>query len=347
MVWLPLVDNRGGVVGNEPRSFSMRRHPSVLLVSVGIALLHGIAHAQALDTLRVERAPGAEDCADATNLGERIARIRGRADTPKNSHYEVHFSRAADTFSASIHSGPNGEGQRVLSGRGPTCAPLAQATAVTLALLFDSDEASATKVEPAPPAPAAMPRPASSPRVQPPPPSAPRSRERLRGTLALGAAGLGFVLRPLSPAFVAEVGLNVGRFRAGLGALWVPTQSLTLDPGHVDESLLAGTARACLSLARSHQKRLEFDVCSGLFVGAVKARAVGFTSNEQATRSWLAVPLELSVADLSGRVGWELSATALGSLVHHDFRVEGLGVPYGSPRVGAMLTLRAVGLLAW
>lgn len=323
----------------------MRRHPSVLLLSVGIALLQGSAHAQAPDALRVERAPGAEDCADATNLGERIARIRGRADTPKNSHYEVHFSRAADTFSASIRSGPNGEGQRVLSGRGPACASLAQAAAVTLALLFDSDEDSAPRAEPAPPAPAATPRPAIAARVDPPRQAAAHPHERRRATLSLGAAGLAFVLRPLSPAFVAEAGLSLGRFRAGLGALWVPTQSSTLAPGHVDESLLAGTARACLSLARS--RRLEFDVCSGVFVGAVHAQAVGFTTNEQATRGWLALPLELSLADLSGTVGWELSATALGQLVHHDFQVDGLGTPYQAPRVGAMLTLRAVGLLAW
>ena len=323
----------------------MRRQLSVSLVSVGIALVPGSAHAQALDTLRVERAPGAEDCADAGNLGERIAGIRGRADTPKNNHYEVYFSRAADTFSASIRSGPNGEGERVLTGRGPTCASLAQATAVTLALLFDSDEASAIKVEPESPRPAATPRPASAPHVQPPAPSARRSRERPRATLSLGVAGLAFVLGPLSPAFVGEMGLSFERFRTGLGVLRIPTQSLALQPGHVDESLLAGTARACLSLARS--RRLELDVCSGLFVGAVKARAVGFTSNEQATRPWLAVPLELSFADLSGALGWELSATALGSLVHHDFQVEGLGSPYHAPPVGAMLTLRAVGLLGW
>ena len=316
-----------------------------MLLSVGIALLQGSAHAQAADALRVERAPGAEDCADATNLGERIAGIRGRVDTPKNSHYEVHFSRAADTFSASIRSGPNGEGQRVLSGRDPTCASLAQATAVTLALLFDSDEDSAPIAESAPPAPAATPRPAIAARAEPPLQAAARPRERRRGTLSLGAGGLAFVLRPLAPAFVAEAGLSFGRFRAGLGGLWVPTQSLTLAPGHVDESLLAGTARACLSLVRS--RRLEFDVCSGLFVGAVHAQAVGFTTNEPATRSWLALPLELCLADLSGNVGWELSATALGQLEHHDFQVDGLGTPYQAPRVGAMLTLRAVGLLGW
>ena len=75
------------------------------------------------------------------------------------------------------------------------------------------------------------------------------------------------------------------------------------------------------SLARS--RGLELDVCSGLFVGAVKAQAVGFTSNEQRRRSWLAIPVELSVADRSGPIGWEVSAAALGSLTHQDFRSKG------------------------
>ena len=328
----------------------MRRLAWFSLLGVGMAVLHasGSAYAQGLDALRVERAAGAEDCADATSLGERIAQIRGRADTQKNSHYEVSFSHTADTFSARIRSGPNGEGQRVLSGHGPSCASLSQASAVTLALLFDSDEDTPPNVEPAPPLPATTPRRAIEWRVEPrvePPPAAPHSRERIHSTLSLGAAGLAFVLRPLSPAFVAEAGLGVERFRAGLGAVWSPTQSLALDPGHVDESLLAGTARVCLALARA--RRLRFDACSGLFVGAVAARAVGFTRNEQRRRSWLAIPVELSVADLSGAVGWEVSAAALGSLLHRDFQVEGLGAAYRAPRVGAMLTLRAVGLLAW
>jgi hypothetical protein len=92
---------------------------------------------------------------------------------------------------------------------------------------------------------------------------------------------------------------------------------------------------------------LRLDVCSGLLAGVVSAEAIGFTVNQRRSRSWLAVPVELSLTQLSGPVGWELSASALGALAHHDFEVDGLGAPYRSPRVGAMLSLRAIGLLAW
>ena len=318
---------------------------SLVSVSIVVAMLHRSAHAQganALNALRVERGPGAEECPDAASLGERIVSIRGRTDTPNNSSYELSFTHTADTFSATIRSGPNGESQRVLEGHGPTCAAVAQAAAVTLALLFDSDADSAPAAKPEPPPP--------PPQITAPPPKptiaeAPRSRARIANTLSLGAAGVAFVLRPLAPALSAEIGLRVQRLRVGLGVLWIPTQSLALDPGHVSESLISGAARTCVAIAQTPS--LEFGVCSGLFVGAVNAQAEGFTNNEHRRRSWLAVPLELTLADLSGSVGWEASATALGSLVHQDFEVDGLGVAYRAPRVGAMLTLRAVGLLTW
>ena len=322
--------------------FQMRGRLGCFLLAGVIGTLHGSARAQTPEALRVERAAGAEDCPDAANLSERIATIRGRPDAPSSSNYEVGFSHTADTFSATIRSGPNGESQRVLEGRGLTCAALAQATAVTLALLFDSEGESAppAKPEPEPPPPEIV-----TPPAEPSPPERPRSHAQIDSTLSLGAAGLALVLRPLSPAFTGELGLRVDGFRVGLGLLWNPNQTIALDPGQVTESLLSGTARTCVALTRA--RGLQFDVCSGVFVGAVTAQAQGFSVNQRRVRSWLAVPLELSLAELSGPVGWEVSASALGALVHQDFEVDGLGTAYHAPRVGGMLTFRAVGLWSW
>ncbi len=319
----------------------MRGRACSVLLCVVVGALHATASAQGLEALRVERALGAEECPDSAGLSERIVAIRGRADTPNNGNYEVSFTHTADTFSATIRSGPNGESQRVLEGRGQTCAALAQATAVTLALLFDSAAEETPAPEPTPPPPPKLEPPVVEPIVV----DAPRTRHRVDNTFSVGAAGLALVLRPLAPALSGELGLRVDGFRVGLGVLWSPTQSLSLEPGRVNESLLSGTARTCLALTRG--QHLQLDVCSGLFAGAVTARSEGFTRNARRVRSWLAVPLELSLADLSGSFGWELSATALGALVHQDFEVEGLGVAYRAPRVGAMLTLRGVGLLTW
>ena len=168
---------------------------------------------------------------------------------------------------------------------------------------------------------------------------------RIDSTLSLGAAGLVGVLHPVSPAFIGDLGLHIARFRVGLGVLWSPSQSYTLAPGNVHESLLAGSARTCFALVQSES--LSLGLCSGLFVGVMTAQAEGFTRNDRRVRPWLAVPLELSLAQLSGPVGWELSGAALGSLVHHDFEVDNIGTLYSSPRVRAMLSLRAVGLWSW
>jgi hypothetical protein len=302
------------------------------------------ARAQGAEALTVERGVGAEDCPDTDTLSARIANIRGRAGASSSASYTVSFSHTADTYTAIIRSGPNGESQRVLEGHGLVCAALAQATAVTLALLFDSESEGAPAPKPEPPPP-------------PPPPKTPDSLSepvrvekpargpRIDSTVALGAAGLVGVLHPVSPAFIGDLGLHVARFRVGLGVLWSPMQSYTLEPGTVHESLLAGSARTCFALVQSDG--LSLGLCSGLFVGVMTAQAEGFTRNDRRVRPWLAVPLELSLAQLSGPVGWELSGAALGSLVHHDFEVDNIGTLYSSPRVGAMLSLRAVGLWSW
>ena len=323
----------------------MRGRLCWFLVLGALFAFAGTARAQGSDALSVERGPGAEDCPDAATLEARIASIRGRAGASSSASYAVAFTHTPDTYTAIIRSGPNGESQRVLEGHGPGCAALAQASAVTLALLFDSEpESTPPPVKPEPPKPPPPPPPKiADPFTEPIEPV--HSGVHVDSTLEVGAAALVGVLRPISPAFTGELGLHVARVRVGLGVLWNPTQTLLLDPGAVHESLLSGTARTCFALLRADT--LRFDLCSGLFAGVVTAQAEGFTVNQLRRRSWLAVPVELSLAELSGPVGWELSASALGTLAHHDFEVDGLGVAYRSPRIGAMLSLRAIGLLSW
>lgn len=320
----------------------MRGRLRCFFVLSALLTLDVSARAQGAGALSVERGVGAEDCPDVDTLSARIANIRGRAGASSSASYSVSFSHTADTYTAVIRSGPNGESQRVLEGHGVVCAALAQATAVTLALLFDSDSESAAPPKPEPPPP-----PPKTPDSlsEPVPIEKPKGGVRIDSTVSLGAAGLVGVLRPVSPALIGEVGLHVARFRVGLGVLWSPMQAFTLEPGTVHVSLLAGTARTCFALTRN--EGLTLDLCSGMFVGVMTAQADGFTTNDRRVRPWLAVPLELSLAELSGPVGWELSGAALGSLVHHDFEVDNIGIAYRSPRVGAMLSLRAVGLWSW
>ncbi|WP_437863071.1 hypothetical protein [Sorangium sp. So ce363] len=327
----------------------------------------GTATAQTEPFLSVTRGAGAESCPDAARLIERVEQLRGRPETGASGSYVVDFTRDTDGFRASIRSG---SGARELRDRSRSCAGLEQATAVTLALLLDSDarepsaqapEAGAgagaspapEAVAPAPEAVAPAPEAVAAAATSPPKPAGPGGGERTgeapsagrtptRLTLAVGAIGLFGVVRPFAPALSAEVGIGGARLRATMGALWLVPQTLKHGPGELRETMLGGVVRACVAAAGS--EALRFDVCSGLHAGWLKAAASGYTRNDVAEKMWLAVPLELSLARLSGPLGFDVSASALLPLRRSDFSVDGVGVAYSSPPVGVLVSLRGVGV---
>jgi hypothetical protein len=306
----------------------------ILVLFVAVAR---IGWAQELPRLVVERGAGAEPCPDASSLATRIAQIRGSPQRDLATSYRVLFTRKDDTFSAVISTGPHGANVRTLENRGSTCAALGNAAAVTLALLFDSDVAVKSNSEPS--LPVVVPS-----AVSPPPlPEGPKTRRD--ATLAIGASGLAGVLRPVSPGLTAEAGIAGTRWRMSLGAIWALPQTTALGPGTVQDQLLGGFARTCFAPWRGES--LRFDVCSGAVFGLVTAEGQGYTRNESHIRPWVAVPFELSFGGWTVPAGWEVVAGGLASIRRHDFSVDNLGVAYESPPVGAMLSLRAIGMLPW
>ncbi|WP_437279571.1 hypothetical protein WME90_03155 [Sorangium sp. So ce375] len=312
------------------------------------------------------RGAGAESCPDAARLIERVEQLRGRPETGASGAYLVEFTRGPDGFHASIRSGSSA---RELHDRSRSCAALEQATAVTLALLLDSDarepavrapEADAGAGSPTAPegaastpaAPAPSPEAPAAPALARPEPAgaggeprgeAPSSeRGATRLTLGVGAAGLFGVVRPFAPALSAEVGIGGAQFRAAIGALWLVPQTLEHGPGELRETMLGGVVRACFAAAGTEVLRL--DVCSGIHAGRLKAAASGFTRNDAVEKTWLAVPIELSLASLAGPLGFEVGAAALVPLRRNDFSVDGVGVAYRSPPVGVLVSLRGVGV---
>ncbi|WP_148313287.1 hypothetical protein [Sorangium cellulosum] len=332
----------------------------------------GTARARAEPFLSVTRGAGAEGCPDAARLIARVEQLRGRPETGAIGAYAVSFTRGDDGFRASIRSG---SGARELRDRGGSCAALEQATAVTLALLLDSDAREPPSQAPeadaggetasgapamaagAPATAAGAPAPSQASAAVPParrePPGAgggAREHEApspeggaTRLTLAAGAAGLFGVVRPFAPALSAEAGIGGARWRATIGALWLVPQTLRHGPGELRETLLGGAARVCFAAAGS--EALRFDVCSGIHAGRLQVAASGYTRNDVAEEAWLAVPLELSLSRLSGPLGFDVGAAALLPLRRNDFSVDGVGVAYSSPPVGALVSLRGVG--AW
>lgn len=300
------------------------------------ALFAGRARAQPVPPLSVSRAAGADDCPDAEGLLARIAQIRKSAPRADQPSYRVAFARDDTGLRAEI-TDEQTAGTRVLSDRSPECAALAQATAVTLALLFDAD---AQAIENAPP-----PAPQAEPTAQPPPTnvepveSEADERDSLRLSLALGGGALVGVTRPIAPALDTELSVHNARYRAVLGALFVPALAFDFESGTVHTRLLAGSLHACV--APWSQGAWRFDVCAGAWLGALHASARGFDTTDATTRLWSALALDLRIARLPAPFGAELGASLLVPLRRQDFEIVNLGPVYESLPVAGLISLRA------
>ncbi|HVY30878.1 MAG TPA: hypothetical protein VHB79_30170 [Polyangiaceae bacterium] len=325
---------------------------ALLCIAPLLALAPAAARAQSSDAppaeaaaeqVTVVREEGAESCPDAEALSAHVARLRGHQATGASSAYRVTFSRRAAVFRATIRLSAGG-GARELRDRGATCASLEQATALTLALLLDSDlREPASEAEEPKPIELTPEREPSPPPAEQNPPDPDRQRSRASLTLSLGGAGLMGVVQPVVPVALAELGIGAKRFRTSLGVLWMPAQTFEHGPGNLKERLLSGVARTCLAALRGDQA--HFDVCTGVYAGLLHVEASGYTRNDSADKAWLAVPLELTVSTTSTPVSVEVGAAALLPLRRNDFAIDNLGVAYESWPVGLMLSMRAVGAL--
>jgi hypothetical protein len=315
----------------------MRIASSLALIAVMTSSAR--ARAESTPALAVERGAGAERCLDAGALGAKVEQIRGRPAIDLPNRYHVTFVRTEGGFSATIRSDTSSGSVRTLEHDGANCSALGHAVALTLALLLDSDIEPKPKVEPPPPpsAPAVV---ATS--LSRPPSPTPPLRD---ATLSLAVAGLAGVLRPVSPALAADVGLRFAPLRVSAGAIWGWPQTLAFGPGTVHEFLLGGFVRVCVPVWQ--RGSLRFDGCSGAIAGAITAEAEGYTRNERRTRTFIAVPLEAALAGWTSPLGWEVSFAGLLPLRRSDYTIDGLGTVYASPPIGAMVSLRATGIFAW
>jgi hypothetical protein len=251
-----------------------------------------------------------------------------------HTSYEVSFSRSGGVVSATIRRNDATEQARVIPSRADSCETLTQATAVTLALLFDADrqkEATAVKT-----APVAEHRAGQPVALQ---------RPSLDAALSLGGGAVTGVVSPIAGAILGEAGIDVDRWRAGIGALWIAPQTMGLSVGNVRESLWGLTARICYAFAA--RAPLHFDLCSGAIVAIITGRASGFSQNRSGTEPWVGFPAEIGVFGGSASARFELSAAGIVPIRPDEFSITGTGVAYRAPLFGAMLTLRVAGLVRW
>ncbi|WP_437307696.1 hypothetical protein [Sorangium sp. So ce388] len=328
------------------------------------------------------RGAGAESCPEAARLVERVEQLRGRPETGASGVYLVSFTRGADGLHASIRSGSDARELRDRSGS-RSCAALEQATAVTLALLLDSDarepssqepesgardETAPAREAPAPareaPAPAQeAPAPAREATAPSPAALAETSLERPEPT---GAGGEQKDQASSSEHGAARLTLAAGATGLfGVVRPFAPALSAELGIGGarfraaigalwlVPQTLEHGPGELRETMlggvvracfAVAGSAALRLDVCSGVHAGQLTVAASGYTRNDVAEKPWLAVPLELSLASLAGPLGLDVGAAGLLPLRRSDFSVDGVGVAYRSAPVGVLVSLRGVGI---
>lgn len=250
-----------------------------------------------LPRLYVHRTEDASTCPDARALAALVAQHTKRpalapAETSRGA-LAVQMYRSEGGLTAVIQSGTK---TRTLTDRGPDCAGLGEALAVTIAILLDEDPVPPPPpaLDPAPRSLAPEPPRSEPPKVEPlkvePPPSLPEV-PRYHLSIALGGRFTEGVMLPAAPGISGEIELRIGRLvSVSAGAFGLVRQAITAwqVPGaSVDIRFGAGFARLCFTLfGNADAERLA--ACAAPMVGAIYAEGSGFPVSRSGTAPWVA-----------------------------------------------------------
>jgi hypothetical protein len=319
---------------------------AALVISSLAPLEMGAAPADPPAPFRVQKMPGAEACPDAFTLAEATNGAMHRTaldaqpveDEPQGVHIVVDFDHDDDGFHATIRVlGGDRAGERSLSDPGAKCDDLAQAVAITLAVMLDEGLG-----PPAPPPPAPSPLPiAPSTAVSPASVAAaeasanftlaPRATPRALGLdVAVSGGALFGVVRSAAPYFALEFDATFARaLRFGVGGVGVlPQQFDEVKGGFAEVSLLAAEAFACARVV-SFGTNVDGDLCALVLAGGVRGRTEGLAVNDDRTRPWLAGGASARVdGRLAGPFGWTVLGAALAQRLRESFEVQGAGAVY-------------------
>jgi hypothetical protein len=293
-------------------------------------------------TLQVARGEGASDCPDEVELIRRVASHRSVAPgapppgASQRQNIDVQLLREDGGYVAHVKVSGSGRGVRTLRSGGDRCEGLAEALAVSLALMLD-EEASPERPSLAA---SSAPLPIASGPASAAPASAPEGPARRREGAGQGSAGgggrLGLSLR-VGGALDAGLVVSSGeRLALGLSATWVAPRAVSHPPGAVDVSLWFLTARACARLLGSPGAPSGL-LCVLGSAGVLGGDGHGYAPDQQVRRPWFALGgAALVEGRLRGPIGWALEGRALAPLRKETFSVDGVpGLAYDPSPLGA------------
>ncbi len=272
-----------------------------------------------------ERAAG---CPDQAWFEGRIASHSGQAGHA--GRYRIVLSRRGEAWHARIQrlegDRDTPASERVLQDRSTACEPLAEAAALTVALLAEDF---AQKAEVTAPKPAVAPR----ERAQDPVEEPADQNERGSTKVWVGAGG-GAALSWISPAApVLGFGLAVDspHLRQGVRLMLTTEQQFELPPGRVFVQAWLASAFTCLQVEPG---RFGAALCAALDGSMLRASAEGFDEGRPSTRFYGAAGIEAQPSwFISDSYRLSAALSALLPFTRESFSVSGRGVAYVPPSV--------------
>ena len=266
----------------------------------------------------VSRGPEVPDCPDTQQLATRVERIVGHSleaeGAPPALVVRAEFTRQGGAYKATLQMSGAREGERVLRDDGASCNALADAVAVTTALMLDASSREPRAAEDG-----------TS--------DAPSWLERLRLSGRFGAGtGLGG-----GPTFVAGGGVEASLdslTSIALGATLVGSHAHPLGAGTVDVRLWYVELGGFRSLTG---ESLRLGPTALLMGGVLSGRGEGYPSSSSASLAWFAAGAGLRAElDAGANLRLAVRALALVPARKQSFSIGYVGTAYETSPVAAV-----------
>ena len=314
----------------------------MLFAALGVTTLGAAQPLAPRASLVVTRGEGAQDCPDANALADQVHNVAGSEllsagvpSHPVETWVQVAIGHDFGGYTATIISSGTRHGTRTLQDLGPSCASLADAIAVTVAIFLDP-YANA----PAPPAVPTVPATRNAiPKAPPQLAPLPAARYFLDS-----AGGVGFaMLEHAEPLVSVGFGLRVTpRWSLSLGGTFVFPDTVSNGSGNVDLGLSYALVQGCgQALGDADSASLAF--CAVPMLGLLRGSGHGYPNELTQRAAWFALGVGPRVSlPLTRAFAWVISGQGVVPLVEHAFDVRNNGVrseAFHTSAVGALISL--------